>query len=781
MFAIAGNSPSGYNLTRSLRFRASASAYLSRTPAASGNRQIFTYSCWLKRGILGTSQGLLVGNDTSTDISSIEFYNDTLRFYTDRTSANVFVLATTAVFRDPSAWYHIVVALDTTQATSTNRVKMYVNNVQQTLTGSYPTQNYSQLINGGDVQRISKAISSYFDGYLAEINFIDGQALTPSSFGEFDTTTGVWKPKAYTGTYGTNGFYLPFTDNSALTTSSNVGLGKDFSGNGNYWTTNNISITAGTTYDSMTDVPTLTSTSASNFAVMNPLAYRAVSTPAVITDGNLLVTCNNASTDQFAFGSIYPSSGKWYWEVTAGTIPSGGSIQIGVDSGLAQSSTYTDYVVYTSGGNKTIVSTTTAYGASFTTGDVIGVALDRDGGTVTFYKNNVSQGAITLPSTAALSAFFRSYSATTNGVGTFNFGQRPFTYTPPTGFVALNAYNLPDSTIKQGNKVMDATLFTSIGSAQSIVNAAGFKPDLVWIKARGEIASPRLADSVRGVDKILYSNQTAAEATEDGVVDSFNTNGFTGGGANAVTSGYPGVAWQWQAGQGSTSSNTSGTITSTVSVNASAGFSIVTYSAGASNSTVGHGLGVAPALIIAKSRSVSPTSWPVYHQSLGKDYALELNTTGAVVSIPNYWGTGGVTSTTFGVSLNTYGNNYGNMVAYCWSEIAGFSKFGSYTGNGSADGTFVYTGFKTKWLLLKRTDAAGDWILLDTSRSTYNATQNTLYPNGADAESTSTAYATDILSNGFKMRNSYANLNGSGITVIYAAFAENPFKNSLAR
>ena len=272
---IAAPSGGGYNLARSLRFRASASAYLSRTPASAGNRQTFTISGWFKRGQLGIFQRLFVSTNDGLNVNwdQIYFNSDDTIYLWGYSGSSIYQLITNAVFRDPSAWYHIVVAYDTTQVTAANRIKLYVNGVQQTFSGGsggYPAQNYSTYFNLNCPQYLGYS-ANMLDGHCAEHNWVDGQALTPSSFGSTNSTTGVWQPARYTGTYGTNGFYLPFTDNSALTTSSNVGLGKDFSGNGNYWTTNNISITAGVTYDSMTDVPTLTSATIGNFPVLNPL------------------------------------------------------------------------------------------------------------------------------------------------------------------------------------------------------------------------------------------------------------------------------------------------------------------------------------------------------------------------------------------------------------------------------------------------------------------------------------------------------------------------------
>lgn len=314
MIVHPGNAAStGYNLTRSLRFRASATAYLSRTPASAGNRRTYTWSGWVKRGKLGSAQGLFEAVLGPQIITSLYFNSSdqlVLQMYQDPSYNSLWT--SNAVFCDPSAWYHIVFAIDTTQATNAAMLRLYVNGVLQTtpyVIAQYSAipQNYDTIIDYTTAHSIGRyAGANYFDGYLAETNFIDGQALTPSSFGSTNSTTGVWQPAAYTGTYGTNGFYLPFTDNSALTTSSNVGLGKDFSGNGNYWTTNNISITAGVTYDSMTDVPTLTSATAANFAVLNPLNP----TRSTLTNGNLTAS---GTTD---LPTIIPASGTWYFEIS---------------------------------------------------------------------------------------------------------------------------------------------------------------------------------------------------------------------------------------------------------------------------------------------------------------------------------------------------------------------------------------------------------------------------------------------------------------------------------
>ena len=780
-------SSGGYDINNSLRFRSSASASLSRTPASSGNRKTWTWSAWVKRGTLSVQLNTLLVTKPASSAND----NNTLQFSFNSDNAltigleTAYYLTTTQVFRDTSAWYHIVLAVDTTQATASNRVKIYINGTQVTAFSvdlrSSITQNQDLGINlGSQLHQIGSLAANtwYFDGYMADINFIDGSAKAASDFGETDTTTGVWKPKAYTGTYGTNGFYLKFSD-IATTSGSNAGLGKDFSGNTNYWTTNNISVTAGVTYDAMTDSPTLTSATVGNYPVLNPLIKQGSGS---VTEGNL----KGAGSSYECWGTMaFPSTGKYYFEYTHnGSTGAGNGPAIGI---VGLNKPDEDYgVKYNKNGTKWLNGTNSiSYGASYTTGDVIGVAYDADSNSITFYKNNTSQGA----TTTASGYTYLPYHFDNSGSGGFlNFGQRPFSYTPPTGFVRLNTYNLPDSTIKKGNTVMDATTYTGNGSTQTVTNAAGFKPDLVWIKSRSAAFSHLLFDSIRGVTNYLVSDSTDAQDTNANSMTAFNTNGFSvGSSSNVNGSSASLVGWQWQAGQGSTSSNTSGSITSTVSVNTTAGFSIATFTTPSSNGnyTVGHGLGVAPKMIIA--RGTGSSNWTVWHIGLTGGASnttnfIYLNSTAAQGSGTDIWGNSPPNSTTWGVNVGTQWGASSPLVAYCWAEIAGFSKFGSYTGNGSADGPFVYTGFRPKYILIKNSTTAGPyWSINDTSRNTYNVTDKLLFTNVSDAEATNVLYSVDILSNGFKVRNSNNSHNTNGDTYIYAAFAENPFKNANAR
>lgn len=807
---FTANGQTGYNLTKSLRFRSSATAYMNRTPASASNQTTWTFSAWVKRGELSSSgtYTLLSATSASPETRTIITFeaDGSLDFFYYNGTSYPFITQTSAVYRDPAAWYHIVVAYDSTQATSSNRIKMYVNGSQITAfqTATYPSQNTTSDINSTKVHNIGRRGAAgndrYFDGYMTEINFIDGQALTPSSFGSTNALTGVWQPAKYTGTYGTNGFYLPFTNTTSTTT-----LGYDFSGNSNNWTTNNFSLTAGTTYDSMNDVPTLTSTTVANYAVLNPLQTNN-SGALTYANGNLNAAHGSGTSSSGgvykALSSMASSSGKFYAEFVLNSFysngASGADMAVGVTSDLAAGNLLASpvgYAYYADGGGKYNNGSGSAYGSSWTTGDVIGIALDVTNGKVWFAKNNTWQAsgdpaagtnaaftgltgsfAFAFANSTASSAFVQNF--------TVNFGQQPFTYTPPTGFVGMNTYNLPNSTIVQGNKYMDATTYTGTGSAATITNTAGFKSDLVWLKCRSNATNHYWTDSIRGTTKQIYSNTTAAEGTSGNILTAFNSNGFslgTDAEINGSTRTY--VGWQWQAGQGTTSSNTSGTVTSTVSVNTTAGFSVVTFNAGsAGNQSFGHGLGVAPKFIIMKDRTTAGYgNWSVFFSGItASNQYLYLNATDAIATLSGVWGSGVPTSTVvnFGSNVNVGANN--NCVAYCWAEIAGFSKFGSYTGNGSTDGTFIYTGFRPKYIMIKRTDSTGNWVLQDTSRSPYNQSQANLYANLSNPEDTGTTYL-DILSNGFKCRVNENNSNINGGTYIYAAFAENPFKNALAR
>ena len=796
-------------ISGSLRFRSSVSAYLSRTPGVAGNAQKFTMSCWVKLGSTPQSSDqitfLNAGNGSQTNTT-----NDMIQLRTDGTALQVGVLGKggqggnyaqfSAYFRDYASWYHVVIAVDTTQATQANRCRAYVNGVEQTafVVNGF-TLNYSfTYLNSTSEHLIGKNNEGggpiYTDAYFAEQNFIDGQALTPSSFGQTSPITGVWEPIKYTGTYGTNGFYLSLSDTSSI--------GKDFSGNGNNWTPNNISTASGSTFDLMRDVPTQYTPQGvtdvggvvrGNYCTWNPLNRRTTTHIKTASDGNLNVSGDSNQTG-IIFATIYPTTGKWYYEFSPANTYSYSYIGCGNTSeNINQYPGYsTTSVGLEIGSGKVYKSSLQATYTGISAGEIGMIAWDCDTGKVwmgrqgTWFNSGdpaAGTGQVATLTAGENGAMVTPYSS--SGVISTNFGQRPFTYAPPSGFKSLCTTNLPTPTIgatvaTAANKYFDATLYTGTGATLAVTNSGSMQPDFVWIKTRNQAGyGHELFDSVRGATKYLISNSTNAEATQATSLTAFNSNGFSVGSWGFIND--PGdsiVAWQWNAG-GSTVTNTAGSISSQVRANPTAGFSIVTWTGSGSTATIGHGLGVAPKMFIWFHRTnAGAYSHITYHASLpSAAYVVYLNLSQAQSSDNNAFNSTAPTSSVF--TVGGY-NSSDTMVAYCFAEVAGYSAFGSYTGNGSADGTFVYTGFRPRYFMIKNTSVES-WELFDTSRSTFNQAVALLEADSNGAENTSNTSAIDILSNGFKQRNTRAATNGSGATYIYMAFAEHPFKNSLAR
>ena len=772
---------SEYQISRSLRFNSPDGSYVARTFPSAGNRKTWTWSAWVKRSALGTTQQIFSSRPTGSPYALIYFANDQFN-YADTS----LTLTTTQVFRDVSAWYHIVIATDTTQATASDRLKFYINGVQVTAfsTATYPAQNYETQINTATQHNLSGAApygAEYFSGYMTEVNFVDGQALTATSFGYVNPTTGIWSPAKYVGGYGTNGFYLNFSDNSNTTAAT---LGKDYSGNGNNWTPNNFSVTAGAGNDSLVDSPTLygTDTGAGGSVRGNYSTLNALSTGVTLSNGNLNAT-NAATGNKSSYSTIGVSSGKWYaegvWTTTGSTAILGVALQ-----GYANTDGFAGGTLYSYGyefsGQKYNNGSGVSYAATWTNGDVIGVALDLDAGTITYYKNGTSQGTA-----------FTGLSAGTYFIGVslqtatcdINFGQRPFAYTAPSGFKALCTQNLPTPTIGATSATLAGKYFNTVlytGTSASLnITGVGFQPDFSWLKSRSGAFQHGLFDAVRGSTKGLISNSTSDEITYDSIA-SFNTDGFLLGTAYN-TSPYTYVAWNWRASNATAVTNTAGSITSTVSANTTSGFSIVTYTGtGSAGATVGHGLGAVPSMIIFKKRS-GTSDWQTYHTSLGNANSVYLNLTNASAASPGMLNSTTPTSTliTLGTSTDTNPST-GTMVAYCFAPIAGYSAFGSYTGNGSTNGTFVYTGFKPAYVMIKST-ATGSWWINDDVRDPYNVNYHRISANSSNAEATATFVQQDFLSNGFKWRDADPDWNANGTTYIYMAFAENPFKYALAR
>jgi hypothetical protein len=525
-----------------------------------------------------------------------------------------------------------------------------------------------------------------------------------------------------------------------------------------------------------------------NFFNFDPNATNAAVT---LAEGNTKATFTTAASDRANItGVTLPTSGKWYFEVEVTTLVA--EVQIGVNlianyaargGNIGDS---TGEIAYRSDGRKRESGSTTTFGATLPSGSLVGVAWDGDANKIWFAKanswqasGNPSAGTSPANSGTISTASYFAVKSYNSSVVNLNTGGKGFTYTPPTGFVALATQNLPAPTIADGSDYFNTVIYAGDGNASGTAREVGFRPDLVWIKSRtastGSTYNHTLTDSIRGVNSQLSSNSTAAETGLTNALTSFNDTGFTV--AQNVIVNYSGdnyVAWCWKAG-GTAVSNTVGSITSSVSANPTSGFSIATYTGIGSSGTVGHGLGAAPKFIIIKSRSNASTNWRVYHDGLGgiTKYLL-LNST-AAVGTASMWGTPGTTAFTIGgatYEVNETGQTY---VAYCWAEVEGFSKFGSYTGNGSTDGPFIFTGFKPAFVLIKRTNSTGNWYLYDVARSTFNEVDDQLLANTSAAETTGSEEI-DILSNGFKHRSADAEVNASGGIYIFAAYAENPFQ-----
>ena len=770
----------GYEIDQSLRFEDGDSAFLSRTPASAGNRQVFTISFWVKRANL-TDGTLLAADDTV-----LYFNNDKLRFRFDDGAAE---LITNMLFRDTSAWYHIVYAVDTTQGTASNRVKLYVNGE---LITSFSTDERSNLandnldINSTPQHRIGRdtgSTGSDFDGYLAEYQIVDGQQLNATDFGE--TKSGIWIPKAYTGSYGTNGFHLDFADSSTL--------GNDVSGNNNDFTSSGLAST-----DQVLDSPT------NSFATLNPTVH--TSTKGTTAEGNLAKTTGQ---DGRVGSTFLMSSGKWYWEVRPYNTGVGNGY-----IGVVDPSLVTDLLNTGGGGfwrhtGAVVGVTPTTSISSWTQNDILGFAYDADNDTIKFYKNGTAQNSGTAYSITNGGAKIVSARSQNDDYLMFNFGQDStfagaisatgntdengqgdFKYTPPSGYLAMCSANLPDPAIDPNEDetpedYFNTVLYTGNGTDGRAVNGVGFQPDWLWIKDRGQSVNHVLVDAIRGASKVLKSNDLTSDTTSTDSVKSFATDGFTFGDSGSFSVNINNrsyVAWNWLAGNG-TSSNTDGSITSTVSVNTDAGFSIVSYTGnGTIGSTIGHGLDVVPEMIITKNRSSGSSHWAVYFHELGGTERLLLSSTASVNSDNAYWNNTDATSSVFTVHQNIANNASGdNFIAYCFHSVDGYSKLGSYKGNGSSDGAFIYTGFRPAFLLIKRTNGTTDWMIKDNRRPEYNTASKSLRPNQGSAEFDNSNHYIDLLSNGFKCRGTDNMINASGSDYIYMAFAEQPFKYANAR
>jgi len=754
-----GGAPAApYEIEQSLRFDGSSS--FTRTNGTPDSTSVTTFSCWIKKAtpvITGNQQLLFYG--TFPYQSYINFttggssYSDNLSVLTYANS-NTGYTYTNALLRDPSAWYHIVLKKNGTT------VQWYINGKLQSTTQS-GNNGSNTTWNGNGV---AASFGSGFNGYIAEVVFVDNQDLDPTNFGEPDDN-GVWRPIRYTGTFGSQGWYLKF-DPSATN-----GIGHDHSGNGNNWTASGFT-TSGTGTDVMDDTPT------TNYPTLNPISVTA-NLPSGYTkrppfDGNLSVTFGQGQAGIDANFGITPNSGKFYWEVRVDT--DGNNVFT------------TRWGVLLDGSNYDIRNNQDI--SSVVDGDILGFALDANAGTFDYYLNGtLLNNQQTFPSTWKLAVPWMGVSSNggrPNSQYTFNFGQRAFEQTPPTGFSALNTANLPAPDIADGSDYFQTVTYSGTGNTRDITVADNtdnaWQPDLVWIKNRDVTDHHALFDSVRGALNWIATNRTNTESAVANSLTSFNSDGFTLGSANLtnyLNQAY--VSWNWLCADSFTPTSGTGNITNLSGKrNVNAGFSIVQYTGGGNYSSITHGLGVPPKVVIIKQTSgtISNGWWYTYEpNSFANDGYVELNISAGYSSGFNgiWWLNPSSTYFYLGNDTNVTGSGK-EFIAYCFAEIENYSKIGHYTGNGvDEDGPFVYTGFKPAWILLKRTSSTGgSWYISDSKRNTYNAVTGRLLTNSDTSENNLNPWI-DFLSNGFKIRDYDGSWNSSGGTFFYMCFAENPF------
>jgi hypothetical protein len=586
------------------------------------------------------------------------------------------------------------------------------------------------------------------------------------------------------GTY----IYMAFADTRDAT------FFGDTSGNGNNWTPNALNNT-----DVVPDSPV----TGGNFATYSPIDTDS----ATFSEGNLSVSMTTGAIG-ISRASMAVSSGKWYWENLITGTSQRETLGIALTTvPVTSNPASTSGLILTYGNSGNIYyngSDQGAYMATYDDGDIIGIAFDADAGSITYYKNGVSQGVGYASIPSGIYAPFYGDPSSSYATGVIaNFGQDSsfagnetpqgntddngvgdFYYAPPSGHLALATSNLPTPTITAPDEYFNTVLYTGNSSTQSITGV-GFQPDWVWGKERPNAEAHWLFDSVRGATKQIASNATNAESTQTTMLTSFDSDGFTmgsDGAGNQSSTTY--VAWNWLAG-GTAVSNTDGSITSSVSANTDAGFSVVSYTGtGSQPETVGHGLGVTPNFIIVKDRDAA-TNWHVFHSggmSYTNDYKfLRFNTTDSLLTAASakVWYAGDFTSTVFGVGIAN-GMSSRDYIAYCFAEVEGYSKFSSFEGNGGTT-NFVHCGFRPAWVMIKCIDSAREWIVFDNKRNTYNVATQYLYPNRNYAEGSSSTIVVDFLSNGFNLKGGNNVINTYGQTLIFAAFAEAPFKSANAR
>lgn len=732
-------------IARSLRIRASANAYLTRTFAAGGNRKKWTLNWWPKfcRSILAASEVLIENYDLGTNHFGIFKTNDTIRIYWAIGGSVLCDLVTTRVFRDFGAFPNLHVRIDTTQAVAANRVRLYCNGEQVTAftTATYPAQNSDLYFNAPFSHTIGRSTAGgqNFDGYNSFMAFVDDQSLDPSSFGLFHPVTGQWRPKnkaqvkAVVDAGGITSFFLPFDDTTNTTT-----LCADDSAKGNNWTPTNISLSAGATYDSMTDTPT------SNFCTLNPLIYNSAGTAPTLSNANLRFTGTGASANVGYAGFAIPETGQWQWEVE----PTGGAsvgyagvartpVQLSSILDLGQSAN--DYAYRMSTGNKSNNNVSTAYGAAISVADTLGFVFDATARTLTAYKNGVSQGVMfsSLPAGTYLPGF------NTAGGEYFdvNFGQRAFKY-PIAGAKALNTKNLPMPT-----------------------NPAVIKPSTAFVAVTDSGANVQTTLANARAGWVNYIEIFKCRNTDEGWRVRFSDDlaNYLDFKSTAAKAAFPTLAQASYMGYALKVAATNGIATGRL-----------THVNGVAD-TVTDGLGTSRKLVILKNEATG--TWYEYHPDLTAGKLLYIEQTVAETTDATI---GSIATNSFGVAAALASGTY-RWIAF--AEVAGFLKLSKHIANANANGPFDYDDLLPSFCYFKnKTVASTNHVILDNVRDPYNQAGTSLMLNSSGGDNAvQTNEYVDMVSNGAKIRTTQADLNNTTNEIVYMHIAGFPFRYANAR
>ena len=793
----------GKKIEKSLTFDENNQTTLICNLGSSGdatNRKKTTLSFWIK--LLRPKQGRGVitaaASGTGASATGTRFHlnsDGTWKFATQVSNSTVWAIDSDRIYTDTNAWYHVVMQLDTTQSTASNRVKIYVNgNQDTTFSGSYPSQNYDDYWSFGN-WRIGDYGGDYGYYYgsrfmIADMYLLDGQSLDPTYFAFTETQTGIWTPKDYTGTFGDHGFHLEFKDDSAATATT---MGKDTSGNANNFTPSNFSA-SGDGKSIKTDTPT------NNKPIINGLLnWTYDANGDTLREGNLKLTGSQGWKNISTFK--IDGTEKLYYEFV--NTSAGGWQLLGIilmDKGDLSnpSNALSDSRIYGFASTQA-----TYFGGSYTsTSDVPGwsnndvMSIKYEKGILRLYKNGAlaTAAATGIDQTKEIYAYIANDN--TSATGYVRFDKDSWTQSANAGvdytWQLSETGLVSNPTLIRPQRHFDTVTFTGNGSTGQSITSLEFQPDLIWLKNRSATNNHAMVNSVVGRAKGLYPDSNSAEfnSSTGRDVASFDISGFTVGEPEQASStnnnGSNIVAWCWKAGGSSTVTNNDGNNTSQVSVNAEAGFSILTYTGNGTNNsniTMGHGLGKKPGWVIIKNRD-STADFVTWITGIGgsaddnqKNLGLNVTssagqnsdqfryTDSSVIAVRSTDSTNG--------KVNKNGDNY---VAFCWIEIPGYSKFGIYTGNGSTDGPTVDLGFRPAYILLKRADGSAPWRIFDNKRpdiSEYNNNTYRLHADDTTVENTGVPYM-DFLSNGFKIKDNGSYINGSGNDYVYATFAAQP-------